>query len=425
MRVVADLQIHSKYSRAVSREMTIPNIAMWAKKKGIDLVATGDWTHPLWLKELQENLTEEEEGIYGYGKIKFLLATEISSIFSQGGRTRRVHTLIWVPSFREAYGIAKEMAKRGCNIVSDGRPIVGLSCKNLAELVWEKCEEAIIIPAHSWTPWFSVFGSSGGFDSLEEAFGEHAKKILAIETGLSSDPAMNWRIKELDNKAIVSFSDAHSLTKLGREATVFELDKISYPEIRQSLEKKKIAYTLEFYPEEGKYHYTGHRMCKVVQTPAETRYKGKICPVCGRNLTVGVMHRVEILAGREITPVENTDRLGVKWYRHPTDSSKSPFVRMVALEEILAEVYKIGKSAKKVRGIYESLIDKLGSELKILMKLPLEKIAKVGGGRLAEGIGKVRCGDIVVRPGYDGEYGVVKIWGENTSETDQQKLFSD
>ena len=317
MKIISDLQIHSKYARAVSPEMVVPKIWEWAKRKGIGLIATGDWTHPLWMREIKNNL--EETGL-GLLKLKnsppadlerpqFLLETEVSCIYSQGGRLRRIHTMIWAPSIDSAEKINKKLLSLGANLMSDGRPIMGLSSLQIADVVFSIDPKALIVPAHIWTPWFSLYGSQSGFDSIEECFGRFARYIYAVETGLSSNPQMNWRVKELDTRSIVSFSDAHSGPKLGREATVFELSELSFESIRQALMNpsrkqsgeqslNRIVYTLEFYPEEGKYHYTGHRNCQVKQTPEETREKGTLCPVCGKKLTVGVMHRVDQLAGR-------------------------------------------------------------------------------------------------------------------------------
>ncbi len=420
MRVVADLQLHSKYSRAVSPDMNLETMAIWGKKKGIDLLATGDWTHPLWFDELQKKLVEKSEGIYECNGMQFLLATEISSIFKQDGRVRRVHTLIWVPSLDIALKINKELAKRGCNLAADGRPIVGLSCIQIAELVFGICENALIIPAHAWTPWFSVFGAFGGFDTLSQAYGPYVDKILAIETGISSDPQMNWQIPELDNRAIVSFSDAHSAVKMGREATIFEMENLSYSELYKAIKNKSIAYTVEFFPEEGKYHYNGHRACKVIQTPEQTRNLGTKCPVCGRMLTVGVMQRIEDLTKQHVEMVMYEDEVGMQWHQDK-NKSKPPFVRLVSLLEILAEVHQVGVGSKKVKAIYEMLIEKFGNELEILMRTTSDEIKNFAGERLAEAILKVRRGDIFIKPGFDGEYGVVKIWPEK--EEVQTRLF--
>ncbi len=425
MQIIADLQLHSRFSRAVSPQMTIPNIALWAKRKGIGLVATGDWTHPLWFREIQANLEEVGNGLLkthdSEGPL-FLLATEVSSIYSQGGKVRRVHTLIWVPSFASAEKINKEMTKRGCNLLSDGRPIIGLSSIHVTELVLSIEPKALIIPAHAWTPWFSVYGSLGGFDSLDEAFGPFAKNIYAVETGLSSNPAMNWRIKELDNRSIVSFSDAHSGPKLGREATVFDVPEVSYESIYQAISQKgspKIAYTLEFYPEEGKYHYTGHRTCNIRWSPEETKQKGTTCPVCGRPLTQGVMQRVDQLASRseaelELSnnPIIQLSNVKTKMISSKKFPNRPPFVMLVPLQEILSEAIGSPVASPKVQTPYHHLTEELGGEFSVLLNASLSDITKVSGERVAQGIDKVRRGDIVIEPGYDGVFGIVKIWKE-------------
>ena len=306
MEYVADLHLHSKYSRAVSPNMVLPQMALWAKKKGINILSTGDWTHPLWFREIKDQLVEGEQGLFKLKNsddkskdLQFLLSVEISSIYSQGGRGHRIHNLVFSPSFETAEKINKELVKRGGNLASDGRPIIGLSSIQLLELIRSIDENVLLIPCHAWTPWFSLYGSNSGFDSIEEAFGNYAKYIYGVETGLSSDPFMNWQISELKNRSILSFSDAHSLMKMGREATVFvpkddppvggsnDNGKITFNDIVSAIKKEeaakfKIGYTIEFYPEEGKYHYNGHRNCQVVQTPQETKEKGKICPVCHR-----------------------------------------------------------------------------------------------------------------------------------------------
>ena len=429
--IIADLQLHSRFSRAVSPAMTIPNIALWAKRKGIGLVATGDWTHPQWFREIERDLEETGNGLLRLkgdkgGMPLFLLATEVSCIYSQGGKVRRVHTLLWVPSIDAARKISVEMTKRGCNLLSDGRPIVGLTSMQIAELVFAIEPHALIIPAHAWTPWFSVYGSLGGFDSIEEAFGSYAKHISAVETGLSSNPMMNWRIPELDSRAIVSFSDAHSGAKLGREATIFEIPEgqVSYDAIYQALrvtdrkspQKSAIAYTVEFYPEEGKYHYTGHRACNIRQTPEETREKGTTCPVCGKPLTVGVMHRVDDLAGRtqqEVALVERTPKdpmCKVKMYGSDAFPHRPPFMMMVPLMEIIAESIGSPVTSPKVQMPYPRLTDELGSEFSVLMRAEVREIAHIAGEKIAIGIDRVREGKLTIDPGYDGVFGVVKIW---------------
>lgn len=423
MYIIADLQLHSRFSRAVSPQMTIPNIALWARRKGIGLVATGDWTHPIWFAEIEKDLQELGNGLL---KLKdqdtlFLLATEVSCIYSQGGKVRRIHTLIWVPTIAAARKISQEMTKRGCNLMADGRPIIGLTSIQVTELVLSIEPKAIIIPAHAWTPWFSVYGSLGGFDSLDEAFGSYAKHIYAVETGLSSNPAMNWRIKELDNRAIVSFSDAHSGPKLGREATVFDVSELSYEAIYRAITNGGIAHTIEFYPEEGKYHYTGHRACNIRLSPKESKEKGTTCPVCGKPLTQGVMQRVEELAGRSEESLKITkEGMMTKSLVFPT---RPPFVSLVPLQEIIAESIGSPVTSPKVQLPYGQLVDNLGGEFSVLLTAQKEDIAKLVGEKIAVAIAKVRAGDIVIDPGYDGVFGVVKIWkeGEESSLVEPSK----
>jgi len=412
MEIIADLHFHSKYSRAVSQQMVIPEIAKWAKRKGIDLVATADWTHPLWLRELRENLEEAGEGIYRYKNeprdIYFLLSTEISSIYTQNNQPHRIHNLILTPSFSVVEEINNKLRSRGVNLLSDGRPITGLSSIELCELVFSVSKDCLVIPAHVWTPWYSLYGSRSGFDSIRDCFGEFSDKIYAIETGLSSDPAMNWRIQELDKRSIISFSDAHSPQKLGREATAFEvkdIKKLRYEDIKKTIQEQKVAYTIEFYPEEGKYHYTGHRNCGVKHAPKDTKKLGTTCPVCGRRLTVGVMHRVEELANRPAG------------YR---PKNRPPYKMMVPLVEILAESLGSGVSSQIVETEYNRLVTEFASEFNVLLKVKMEEIARVAGEKVAEGIGRVRGGKILVDPGYDGVFGTVKIWGEKEEEPEKQ-----
>lgn len=400
MEIIADLHLHSKYSRAVSSRMTVPQIAAWGSKKGINLLATGDWTHPLWLKELKANLEEVGEGVYRCQETTspyFLLSTEISSIYSQGGKLRRIHNLVFAPSFETVEKINAELLRRGCNLMADGRPIIGINSRDLVELILEIDENCLVIPAHIWTPFFALLGSKSGFDSLEECYQDMSKYIYAIETGLSSSPDMNWRIKELDSRSIVSFGDSHSPEKLGREATVFELDskRVRYEDIKRAIQEQKVAYTIEFYPQEGKYHYTGHRNCGVRQSPQETKKLGITCPVCGRGLTVGVMHRVEQLASR------------------PADyqpQNRPPYKMLVPLMEILSESLQTGVSSQNVQNEYNNLIKTFGSEFVVLLQTKTEEIAKVSGEKIAEGILRVRSGKVLIEPGYDGVFGKVGIW---------------
>jgi DNA helicase-2/ATP-dependent DNA helicase PcrA len=440
MIIHADLQLHSKYSQAVSKSLTITELYRWGALKGIHLLATGDWTHPQWRKEIGETLEETGRGTLrirnqtnsDVGKPEFLLATEISSIYSQGGKTRRVHNLVWVPSLEIADRVIAELQKRNCNLKSDGRPIVGISSKDLLALLLDIDERNMLIPAHCWTPWFALYGSKSGFDSIEECFENLAPYIYAIETGLSSDPAMNWRIKELDFRSIVSFSDAHSAPKIGREITAFEVEEVSYENIRLSVQNthneqrtpyNRIAYTVEFYPEEGKYHWDGHRKCEYRQTPAETREKGITCPACRRPLTVGVEYRIDQIAGRDpVIPVEKYDDHGVRWMHHP-EGTRPPFVNMVPLQEIISAAVGVGVKSKRVQGIYTKLVESVGPEFQILLTASLDKVAHHTSPEIAYAIQQVRGGNVTVDPGYDGVFGGVSIPQQTQVPIDQQPLF--
>jgi uncharacterized protein (TIGR00375 family) len=405
--------------------MVLPVMAQWAAVKGINLLGTGDFTHPLWFREIKE-LLEEENGVFklkgGEGRgVRFLLTAEISSIYRQGDRTRKIHNLIIASSLTSAERINQELARKGFNLMADGRPIIGLSAKDLLALVMAVDENNLLIPAHIWTPHFSLFGSESGFDALEDCFGNLSDQVRAIETGLSSDPAMNWRIPDLVKRQIVSFSDAHSPENLGRELTILEVEKLSYKNIRSALigdNGRGILSTIEFYPEEGKYHFTGHRVCGVSQSPRETAKRGTTCPVCGKPLTVGVMHRVEELAKISLEPETRIDEFGVRWL---TTRGRPAYTTLVPLREILAETEKVGKASQKVVNAYQQLVEKLGSELAILLKTPVERIVEIGGEELADAIGKVRSGNIFIKPGFDGEYGLVKIWDEGLTQEKSQR----
>ena len=431
MQFVTDLHLHSKYSRAVSPQMTLPVMAENAVQKGLDILSAADFTHPVWFKEISAQLEAAEEGLYTLKKpfdfaqgkkVRFLLSTEISSIYKQGDKVRRIHNLVFVPSLEIAEKVNKELVRRGANLNADGRPIVGLSSENLLELLLSIDERSYIIPAHVWTPHFGVYGSASGFDSLEEAFGKYAKYVYGIETGLSSDPDMNWQMPELMNRAILSFSDAHSAPKMSREATVMELESPSYESIRKAImrpskpelgDANKIVYTLEFYPEEGKYHFSGHRDHKVVFGPEEIRENGNICPVCHRRLTEGVLFRVQQLADEKLlhrTEAKINDD-GLKWY---TDSLKiqPPFVKLVPLLEVAAESLGSTVNSQKSKNLYAKLCTELESELYVLLRAQIADIEKVGGSRVAQAVTKVREGNIAIDPGYDGIFGKVQIWQE-------------
>ncbi|HSA84241.1 MAG TPA: endonuclease Q family protein [Patescibacteria group bacterium] len=435
MHYVADLHLHSKYSRAVSPQMTLPVMAQYALQKGLDILTASDFTHPLWFKEISEQVEEAGEGVYKIKnqisnikntnqnlkvekEILFLLSTEISSIYKQGDKLRRIHNLIFVPSLETADKIRQELIKRGCNLNADGRPIVGLTSKALLELILSIDDRSFLIPCHIWTPHFGIYGSASGFDSLEEAFGDLAPQIYGIETGLSSDPDMNWQTKELMDRSILSFSDAHSPAKMGREATVFDLESPTYENIRQAImrkgaQKNKIAYTVEFYPEEGKYHFSGHRNCKVVYTADDVKEKGTVCPVCRRKLTEGVFMRVEQLSDSTLygRAVSKHNEQGLKWY---TDKMhlQPPYVKLVPLLEIVAESLHSTVASQKSQTLFAKLCEELGSELEVLLRSPFEHIEAVGGKRVADGVRKVREGTIAINPGYDGEFGKVAIWSE-------------
>jgi uncharacterized protein (TIGR00375 family) len=410
MRIISDLHIHSRYSRATSPTTDLSSLAYWAKIKGIDLLGTGDFTHPEWFKTLKRELMSEGNGLYRYADIWFMLTVEVAAIWSQNGRVRKVHLVILSPSIEGAGRINRELSKIG-NLSADGRPILGISAERLVEAVWNAEPAAEVIPAHIWTPWFSVFGSRSGFDSLEECFGRYAERIFAVETGLSSDPEMNWRLSCLDSITLVSNSDAHSPGKLGREATLFDLPEPSYEGIVAALKERnptRFLGTIEFYPQEGKYHYDGHRACGVVLSPREAMKGKDICPVCGKPLTIGVMHRVEELADRE--EGQGPER-------------RFPSHHLVPLPEIIAQALAIGPKTKGVAHAYERLIARFGNEFRILLDLPEEVLRHGTPPGILLGILNVRAGNLVIEPGYDGVYGKVAIPCEDTKDDEQLGLF--
>ena len=382
----------------------------WAQLKGVRIIGTGDFTHPQWLKELDEKLEPGGDGLFALRKefqtgdvpascradIRFILTAEISCIYAKNGRTRKVHCVMLAPDFAGAARINLALAKIG-NLHSDGRPILGLDAKELLKISLDASPESVLIPAHAWTPHFSVLGAASGFDSLEECFEELTPRICSLETGLSSDPLMNWRLSALDRYTLVSNSDAHSAAKIGREANIFDTD-IAYPAIVQSLRTRRgFLGTIEFFPEEGKYHNDGHRDCGVNFTPEETIGHNYLCPVCGKKVTVGVMHRVEKLADRE----------------HGFRPEGAPvFTSIIPLPEIIAEGLRCGVNTKKVEAVYFSLLEKLGSEFNILMAAPLDDIERAGTPLLREAVSRMRAGRVNITPGYDGEFGKVRIFEE-------------
>lgn len=403
MRIIADLHIHTKYSRATSREMNLDSLALWARQKGIDLISTGDFTHPAHFASIEEKLEPLGNGLFVLkGKAsedkapRFMLTTEVSNIYSQGGRTRKIHSLIFAPSLDAAGKINSTLARLG-NVQSDGRPIFGFSAQDLLKIVLDASPACMLVPAHAWTPWFSIFGSKSGFDSIEECFGDLSPHIHAIETGLSSNPEMNWRLSALDDITLISNSDAHSPAKLGREANVFACD-MDYNEITKVIKEKdreRFLFTVEFYPEEGKYHYDGHRSCGVLLSPAETKKAGERCPVCGGAVTVGVMSRVEELADRPV---------GFR------PEGAVPARHLVPLGEILSETLGRGVNTQTVKREYRRLTDAAGSEFSLLLDMPEEDIRKIAHPRVAEAVTKVRTGELSITPGFDGEFGKVKIF---------------
>lgn len=385
--------------------MNLEEMSVWGEKKGIDVLACADFTHPEWFKEISKKLELQKNGLYKLKgtktKTHFMLSTEVSAIYSQGGRTRRIHLLVIFPTLDDVARFNKGLEKNGGKLKADGRPILGMSAEKIAEIAKGVTKECMLIPAHIWTPWFSLFGSMSGFDSVKECFGKYSDEIKAIETGLSSDPAMNWRLSQLDGLQIVSSSDAHSAKKMGREATVLELEELSYKNIRTATEnpsaKNKISYTIEFYPEEGKYHFDGHIKCGVRFSPKETAREKGICPKCGKKLTVGVMNRVEEIADRE----ENYQ---------PT--SRPPFKSIVPLQEIIADAFGVGVASKRVQEEYERIVKHVGPEFEVLLHKEREKIEEFADEQVVEGIMRVREGKLHILPGYDGEFGTVRVFSD-------------
>ncbi len=402
MRVVADLHVHSKYSMATSKEMDVGGISKWAKIKGIDVVGTGDFTHPAWVKEMEGKLTKRG-GIYEYNGTFFIPSAEISTVFSVGRKVKKVHTVVLAPDFEIVKQINEILGKRG-NLEADGRPTLGMSAEELAEIVMGISEKCMVIPAHIWTPWFGALGAKSGFDSIEECYGKMSRKIYAVETGLSSDPPMNWRVSSLDRYALVSNSDAHSPRKLGREANVFELERIGYEEICSTIRKKdkeKFKFTYEFYPEEGKYHYDGHRNCSVCMCPEDSMKRNNICPVCKRKVTIGVMHRVEKLSDRK---------------KGEKRDSAIPYKSIAPLPEIISKALGKGEKTKAVEEEYGKIIDGIGDEFSVF-SADEKEIGKYAERKVAEAIRNVVNGKVDVIPGYDGVFGEVEIPGEKEGQS--------
>ena len=409
MPYVADLHLHSRFAYATSKNLTLESLAAWAKTKGIDLLASADFTHPAWCRELEQNLTPVSPGIYSFSGVHFVLGTEVSCVYQQGGRSRRLHLLLLAPDFDTVQRISTFLTQREANLESDGRPTLRLSARDFTALALDINPECMVIPAHVWTPWYGLFGSKSGFDSLEECFLDMTPYIHAVETGLSSDPAMNWAIPDLVDKTIVSFSDAHSAAKLGREVTAFQ-GELSYQGLTDALVHQKVAYSVEFYPEEGKYHYSGHRKCGIRLAPEETESTGVRCPTCQRPLTLGVLHRVRGLSQGEVPAFRDTHGFV------QNEEGRPPFIRLVPLLEIISETLERGVAAKAVQGEYQRIVQELGSELHVLVEVEAGDLETAAGERLAQGILKARVGDVRVEPGYDGLYGKVRLWSDEPSK---------
>ena len=408
MRIVADFHLHSKYSRATSSRLDLDLLAQWARYKGVTLLGTGDCTHPLWMHELKQKLRPTSGGLYEYHGVHFLPTAEVNNIFISGGKSHRIHNLLFLPDLAVAEEMNRRLAKYG-DLSSDGRPILHLSARDLVKLARDLSPEIVVVPAHAWTPHFSVFGSNSGFDTVEECFQDQAGEIFALETGLSSDPAMNRRLSRLDRFALISNSDSHSANRIGREANVFDCE-LGYRAIVETLKSrnpKKFLYTIEFFPEEGKYHFDGHRLCKARISPEETKRRGGRCPVCGKKVTIGVLHRVEELADRPET------------YEAPQGI---PFKNLIPLDQIIADAKGVGVGTKAVEQEYLDLVQRVGTELEILVDLPEETLRKQLSPKVAEGILRVRNRQVEILPGYDGEFGEVHLFHEGKEAAAEKQL---
>lgn len=425
MKGIADLHIHSRYSRATSKQGTPEYLDLWARKKGISILGTGDFTHPQWREELKEKLIPAEDGLYCLKEEavleesgeyrnnapRFVLSGEISSIYKKNGKVRKVHNVILLPGLEDAEKLSKKLETIG-NIHSDGRPILGLDSHDLLEIMLELCPQGILIPAHIWTPHFSMFGAFSGFDTVEECFEDLTPYIHAVETGLSSDPLMNWKLSALDRFQLISNSDAHSPAKLGREANLLDID-LSYQGLYQAIQEGRgLEGTIEFFPEEGKYHFDGHRKCHLCLSPEESEKYGGTCPICGKKITIGVDHRVLQLSDRK----DGRER-----------KNKKPFEYLVPLPEVIAASTGKTPASKKVQERYETMLCKLGPEFEILREIPVEEIRKEAGYMIAEGIRRLRAGQVKRTPGFDGEYGVIRLFEQDEIETPngQMSFFSE
>jgi uncharacterized protein (TIGR00375 family) len=418
MRYIGDFHIHSKFSRATSQQIDLKNLEKWAKIKGVSLMGTGDFTHPEWFDEIKKNLEPAEDGLFkikgSKENVRFILTTEVSCVYTKNGKVRKIHIVIFAPSIQVVEKINTQLSW-SFNLKADGRPILGIDAKELVKMILEISLDCLIVPAHIWTPWFSLFGSKSGFNSIEECFEELSSQIFALETGLSSDPKMNWRLSALDKYTLISNSDSHSLQKIAREANIFEGKDINYKKIIEAIKKGgkergdlNMVSTIEFFPEEGKYHYDGHRFCEVRFSPQETKKYGGICPVCKKPLTVGVLSRVEELADRN---------------EGERPKTALPFISLVPLAEIIAEVFNQNSSTSKfVENKYFEMISTFGSEFEILLDIPTEEIEK-DFPEIAQGIKIVREGKVNITPGSDGEFGKVNLFGNKEEQRSLQKTL--
>lgn len=420
MKFIADLHIHSLHSRATSKASNIATLAAWSRIKGVHVLGTGDFTHPAWFKQLRETLQPAEPGFFrlqdtvkrDFSSLlqpdirteeiptRFVLTTEISSIYKRGGTVRKVHNILFVPDFVSAENLNKKLGAIG-NIASDGRPVLGLDSRDLLEILLETAPDGFLVPAHIWTPWFSLFGSKSGFDCLEDCFCDLSKHIFALETGLSSDPEMNRRISALDKYTLISNSDCHSPVKICREANIFDTD-FDYYSMRDAIKtpcdtkgKQHFAATIEFYPEEGKYHHDGHRKCGFCCDPDKSRALLKRCPACGKAMTIGVLSRVMDLA----------DRTEAVYPKGSPDAFS-----LMPLPEMLSEITGVGVNSKTVMHHYLHCVERFGSELNVLLHTPLQGLARGYSPLLAEAVRRVRCKQVRRRPGYDGEFGVISLF---------------
>ncbi len=410
MRVIADLHIHSRFSRATSSELNITNLVKFARMKGVNLLGTGDLTYPSWLRELKDELHDDGGILKSADGFPFILSGEISSIYSQNGSVKRIHNIVLCPDFETAGQINDALRKKGVNLDSDGRPICGIPSPDLVEILMSINPLIEVIPAHCLTPWFSVFGSKSGFDTVEECFQDQTKHIHALETGLSANPSMIWRNSKWSDYTLVSFSDSHSFWpwRIGREATVFDVKELTYDNIIKAIRTKEgLTATLEFFPEEGKYHYDGHRDCNVSLAPKESEKLRNICPVCRRPLTIGVLHRAEELADRPEGFVPENAK---------------PFHSLVPLSEIIASVTKANVSSGRVWEEYSRLVNAFGSELNVLMEADGQRLAAATDGKIAGMILKARAGSLKIRPGYDGVYGEIEAGAKTAKKRQNRKM---